>query len=1142
MCSRVIVFCGLLVLVASLSFVGLVANDRTVLGALHEPVSIDDASVNWFLEARMSASSSVGTASLGVQSTKLFYPFVDFVIEDVSYSGNPFDVVVDVTFTHSSSGETIYSSAFYDGDWDETTEASTQDDWVVRFAGTRLGEWTFTTSSVNSALDGLTGTIYVEPQDNPLVHGGKRNQGNWWTIIDYEGVEKPFIPVIYHHEEESLKVYVTSFSDNPSTRESQIDELIQIMQDNYANVAVLGVFAAWTDKDSRAYGLYWDEDPEQNPQNPDIRSFVVIEEVASRLAEEGMELHLWKWRDEDLPDFATPTHIGGVNQEQDRRLQRYIAARLGPLLNWQMTYGIDMHEGWATSQEVLDWYDYMHEQMGWFHHLAVRERLVDQSSGTFVMGDKKLDFHSDDHKAGLESDLYAATVDFVGASSLPFIYERRFLHTRDGIWDMETTRRGMWQFWMAGGATAVWGRMWGQGTPHYPAPEQIGIFREFWERYADLGYERDVSFTDGLGLRSGNEKYVVYKEDASSVQIDLTSISSISDAVAVDATGHSYVEIDISQDLVPGQLNHWSAPETADWALYVQAQAPESVIESNIVKAQRVKGSNQAPLSADELRLDYVHPEEANFLVVFLRTSQQTGHDSVLYGGRSFVKLAEQDVIGGLGSVRVSAWALENPSSGENDLDIVFEEVVDQLAVFTYSLSNVSSVRGVESSYGASTSGSSISTSVETEEGDLVLDFVSWRSSSASPSSTGTGQVLRVDDDAPNRAVSSSKQGLGLATTMSWDLSSDNDQAHVAVSFELGQPAFDPSVYAAPRSGFSVDDRVRVVDTVVYDTGYYSVDGVDWVQFSLSGEMIGDWVVGEAESAPVPSDARFFAAFSCSWSDSWDCEDTWQVLERNSEGSWSLAQATYSGESLSVSAHTSSARGTHFRPDGSQLFVVGRSSQNVVSYELSSPWDLSSASYLNEYDLSGDLASSSLGSVAHGVFFRPDGVMKWVFNRREIYEYTLSSPWDVSTAQNTGYADLRGFVSRGHDIDFSPDGEVLFIDDRNSQAVFEVHLSSPWDVSTHSLAYTLDISAEEEAVRGVEFSSDGTRMFLMDTSRREALEYHLSSPYDLSTASFVRSFSVSSEASNPRMITWRPNGEEFFVTGTSSGRIYKYTT
>ncbi len=575
------------------------------------------------LTGRVVSFGDVSALDLGSKSTKLFYPFVDFVIEDVSYSGNPFNVTVNVTFTHTPSQEEINSLAFYDGDWNEDTGSSSVDNWVIRFTGVRLGEWTFFTESDTPDLDGLTGTIHVDPQDNPLVHGGKRNHGNWWTIIDYQGNEKPFVPVIYHHEENSLKMYVTSFSDIFSTRESQIEYLLSIMKDNHANVAVLGVMAAWTDKDSNAYGLYWSANPEDNPQNPDIRSFVIIEDIAKRLAEAGMELHLWKWRDEDGSDFATPAHIGGINQEQDRRLQRYIAARLGPVLNWHMSYGIDMHEEWATPQQVLDWYDYMNEHMGWFHHLAVRERLEDQRSGIFVMGEDKLDYHSDDHKAGLEEDMYSLTAEFVSASpELPFVYERRFLHTRDGIWDMDTTRRGMWQFWMAGGGTAVWGRMWGDNTPHYPNPEQIGIFRSFWENYTRTDFERNNAFTDGYGLSSldsGIQRLVAYKEDTISVQLDLSSATSINAAVAVDTKGSSYEEIDISASLSPGAINMWEAPISSDWplftkiilgifanlpwegpissdwALYIEARFEESVHETMVLKSERVKGFNKSP-------------------------------------------------------------------------------------------------------------------------------------------------------------------------------------------------------------------------------------------------------------------------------------------------------------------------------------------------------------------------------------------------------------------------------------------------------------------------------------------------------------------------------------------------------------------
>lgn len=95
--------------------------------------------------------------------------------------------------------------------------------------------------------------------------------------------------------------------------------------------------------------------------------------------------------------------------------------------------------------------------------------------------------------------------------------------------------------------------------------------------------------------------------------------------------------------------------------------------------------------------------------------------------------------------------------------------------------------------------------------------------------------------------------------------------------FSLSLVAAD---YAPPRDGFSVSDRVVVVDTAVYSTGYMSVNGSSWSLFSLQGDSIGSWVVGEAVSASVPDDARYFAVFSCTWEGSWDCSDTWQVLDR----------------------------------------------------------------------------------------------------------------------------------------------------------------------------------------------------------------------------------------------------------------------
>ncbi|TVP44526.1 MAG: hypothetical protein EA350_11440 [Gemmatimonadales bacterium] len=252
---------------------------------------------------------------------------------------------------------------------------------------------------------------------------------------------------------------------------------------------------------------------------------------------------------------------------------------------------------------------------------------------------------------------------------------------------------------------------------------------------------------------------------------------------------------------------------------------------------------------------------------------------------------------------------------------------------------------------------------------------------------------------------------------------------------------------------------------------------------------------------------------------------------------WSIGEVVYQGEFLDLYPETDNTRSVDFRPDGTLLFVVGRDTENVVSYELSTPWDVTTGVPVDRLELSGLLGSREHPeSVAHGFFIRKeDGRMLWVWNRTEIFEFTLDEPWRLSSARPTGYQGFGGTVLRGHDIDFRPDGLRLYVDDRDGQAVFQFALSEAWNVATASLEVRLDISDQEEEVRGIEFKPDGTRMFLMDTGRREALEYHLSTPWELATARFVQALSVGGQLDNPRGITWRTDGTRFYVT-QASGR------
>ena len=253
-----------------------------------------------------------------------------------------------------------------------------------------------------------------------------------------------------------------------------------------------------------------------------------------------------------------------------------------------------------------------------------------------------------------------------------------------------------------------------------------------------------------------------------------------------------------------------------------------------------------------------------------------------------------------------------------------------------------------------------------------------------------------------------------------------------------------------------------------------------------------------------------------------------------------FAEFQYSGVSLDISDETNNARANHWRPDGGKIFVTGRSTENVVSYKVSEPWDIGNATLSGEFNFSNELGSAGQASRAHGLFLRDDGEKMWVFNRTEIWGYTLESPWDQTTSMSTYYMNLDDFVQRGHDIDFNPDGTKLFIDDRNVRAVHQAELSTPWDVTSITSVFTLDISDEEDAVRGLEIIADGTIMLLMDTGRKEILKYEMSTPYELQSARFVDSFDVSEQSDDPRGLSVSPDMDRFYVTGRDNQAIYQY--
>jgi DNA-binding beta-propeller fold protein YncE len=100
----------------------------------------------------------------------------------------------------------------------------------------------------------------------------------------------------------------------------------------------------------------------------------------------------------------------------------------------------------------------------------------------------------------------------------------------------------------------------------------------------------------------------------------------------------------------------------------------------------------------------------------------------------------------------------------------------------------------------------------------------------------------------------------------------------------------------------------------------------------------------------------------------------------------------------------------------------------------------------------------------------------------------------------------------------------MFIVGETGVDVNEYTLSTGFDVSTASFVDAFSVSSQDTAPSGIAFNTDGTKMFVTGTTGDDVNEYTLSTGFDVSTASFVDSFSIAAQEIQPNGLAFNANG------------------
>jgi len=273
------------------------------------------------------------------------------------------------------------------------------------------------------------------------------------------------------------------------------------------------------------------------------------------------------------------------------------------------------------------------------------------------------------------------------------------------------------------------------------------------------------------------------------------------------------------------------------------------------------------------------------------------------------------------------------------------------------------------------------------------------------------------------------------------------------------------------------------------------------------------------------------------------------TAEIAAEDAYDLSQMSYN-DIYSPSAPIN-LFGIHAKNDGTKIygFTYGgnvASDQNVYEYTLSTPHDLSTATQtavMNHGPTSINLYMWAYAMSDNGQYFYGTGFAGG--NAHVLQRWTLSTPYDLGAGITaSGSYNHGGTVSTVRCVFMNPTGTKMYLASTNT--LYEFSMSTPYSLSgmsytgnSFNLSTGTPLGVTEAS--GGDFNGDGSKMFVHDSNTKTINRYALTTPYDISTASYDSVFHTYT-TSQGRDMVFAKDGGFYYHTVTGAADIYQFTT
>jgi len=218
--------------------------------------------------------------------------------------------------------------------------------------------------------------------------------------------------------------------------------------------------------------------------------------------------------------------------------------------------------------------------------------------------------------------------------------------------------------------------------------------------------------------------------------------------------------------------------------------------------------------------------------------------------------------------------------------------------------------------------------------------------------------------------------------------------------------------------------------------------------------------------------------------------------------------------------------GLFIKPDGTKLYALMVTGDLVKEYDFGTPFDASTLSFNQSYD------PTSEDTDFYGISFSSDGTRMYLGgnDNNEIFQYSLSTAWDISTASYSSFSYFMGAEQLSvRDIYISDDGSKAFVCGASpSDTISEYDFGTNFNISTLSHVQDASINGNEQ----IRFDSTGTKLITSNSFPSGFSYYDVLVPFDVSSLSLNQTNS----SFNSQGVYFLDDGFTFF---TNQGSIIR---